>query len=119
MYLKEYNLLATPMASGWNRLGSAWKWDSVSNQWQLIAGNLAQPEDYKRVNEIIGVLPIDKTVLLIIRHEPLPFLVRAGEDFLSDEVVAASNPESSGISRIGESFLADTWTVTQDAGYIC
>jgi hypothetical protein len=74
--------------------GSAWKWDSASNQWQLIAGNLAQPEDYKRVNEIIGVLPIDKTVLLIIRHEPLPFLVRAGEDFPSDEVVVASNPAS-------------------------
>ena len=99
--------------------GSAWKWDSASNQWQLIAGNLAQPEDYKRVNEIIGVLPIDRTVLLIIRHEPLPFLVRAGEDFPSDEVVVASNPASSGIRRIGEPFLADTWTVTQDAGYIC
>lgn len=99
--------------------GSAWRWDSASNQWQLIAGNLAQPEDYKRVNEIIGVLPINKTVLLIIRHEPLPFLVRVGEDFLSDEVVAASSPTSSGISRVGEPFLSDAWTVTQDAGYIC
>ena len=99
--------------------GSAWKWDSTSNQWQLIAGNLAQPEDYKRVNEIIGVLPIGKTVLLIIRHEPSPFLVRPGEDFFSDEVVAASSPMSPGISRVGEPFLSDTWTVTQDAGYIC
>jgi hypothetical protein len=99
--------------------GSAWKWDSTSSQWQLIAGNLPQTEDYKRVNEIIGVLPIDKTVLLIIRHEPLSFLVHAGQNFLSDEVVIASNPASSEISRDGEPFLADTWAVTQDAGYIC
>lgn len=99
--------------------GSAWKWDEASNQWQLIAGNLPPREDYKRVNEIIGVLPIGKDVLLIIRHEPLPFLVRAGEEFNSDEVVAASNPTSSGIGRVGEPFLADAWTVTLDAGYIC
>lgn len=99
--------------------GGAWKWDSTSNRWLLIAGNLAQPEDYKRVNEIIGVLPVGNTVLLIIRHEPLPFLVRPGEEFLSDEVVAASSPTSLGISRVGEPFLSDAWTVTQDAGYIC
>lgn len=99
--------------------GSAWKWDSASNQWRLIAGNLAQSEDYERVNEILGVLPVGKTVLLIIRHEPLPFLVREGEDFLSDEVVTVSSPTSPGISRVGSPFLSDGWTVTRDAGYIC
>lgn len=99
--------------------GSAWKWNSDSNQWDQISEVLAQPDDYSRVNEIIGVLPVGKQVLLIIRHQPLPFLVKAGQRFNSDELTMAADPTSAAIGRDGEPFLANAWTATKDAGYIC
>jgi hypothetical protein len=99
--------------------GSAWKWSETSNQWQQIAGNLPQLNGDKGINEIIGVLPIGQTALLILRHEPLAFLVRPDQDFISDEVATTSDPAPTEIMRDGKPFLADTWAVTQDTGYIC
>jgi hypothetical protein len=99
--------------------GSAWKWNSNSGKWDQISQAPAQPDDYNRVNEIIGVLPVGKHVLLITRHQPLPFLVKAGEEFNSDELISAADPTSAAIARDGEPFLADTWTAAADTGYIC
>lgn len=42
-----------------------------------------------------------------------------GEDFLSDEVAVGSTPTPTEIRRDGKPFLADSWTATHDAGYIC
>jgi hypothetical protein len=103
------------LASG----GTAWKWDSGDLRWLQIAGNLPQPDDYSRVNDLVGVLPIGQTALLIVRHQPLAFTLRAGEDFLSDELVNPVEPTATPIARDGKAFLADSWAVTEDAGYIC
>ena len=97
--------------------GSAWKWSPELAKWQIISNDLAQPKDFHTVNEIYGVFPIGPTAFLIIRHQPLSFLVHPDEDFASDEIVEANS--SRVIRRDDEPFLADTWAVTQDAGYIC
>jgi hypothetical protein len=99
--------------------GTAWKWDSGTLKWLEIAGNLPQPNDYNRVNELIGVLPIGQTTLLIVRHQPFAFTLHAGEDFLSDELVSPVDPTSTPVAREGKAFLAETWTATEDASYIC
>jgi hypothetical protein len=103
------------LASG----GTAWKWDSGALQWLQITGNLPQPDDYSRVNDLVGVLPIGQTALLIVRHQPLAFTLRAGQDFLSDELVSPVEPTATAIARDGKAFLADSWAATEDAGYIC
>jgi hypothetical protein len=103
------------LASG----GTAWKWDSGALQWLQIAGNLPRPDDYSRVNDLVGVLPIGQTALLIVRHEPLPFILNAGEDFLSDELVSPAESTVTPIARDGKAFLAESWAATEDAGYIC
>jgi hypothetical protein len=46
-------------------------------------------------------------------------MVKAGENFLSDELVNPADPASTPVPRDGNAFLADTWTATEDAGYIC
>lgn len=97
--------------------GTAWRWDSSALRWQPIT--LAQPADYSSVADVIGVLPIGETALLIVRHELLPFLPRKNEDFSSDELVGSGNPAAAPLPRDGGAFLADTWTVSEDAGYIC
>jgi hypothetical protein len=103
------------LASG----GTAWKWDAGALKWLQIAGNLPQPDDYHRVNDLLGVLPIGQTALLIVRHQPLSFILSAGEDFLSDELVSAVEPTATPVARDGKAFLADSWAATEEAGYIC
>ena len=102
------------LASG----GTAWKWGSSTQEWMQIAGNLPRPDDYSRVNDLLGVLPIGQTALLIVRHQPFAFTLSAGEDFLSDELVSSVEPTNS-IARDGKAFLADSWAAAEDAGYIC
>jgi hypothetical protein len=99
--------------------GTAWKWDSGALKWLQIAGNLPRPDDYSRVNEVLGILPIGGTALLIVRHQPFPFPLSAGEDFLSDELVSPVELTATPIARDGKAFLADSWAATEDAGYIC
>jgi hypothetical protein len=103
------------LASG----GTAWKWDAGALKWLQIAGNLPQPDDYHRVNDLLGVLPIGQTALLIVRHQPLSFILSAGEDFLSDELVSPVEPTATPVARDGKAFLADSWAATEEAGYIC
>jgi hypothetical protein len=101
--------------------GTAWRWDSASLKWRQIAAsaNLPPPPGYDSVNEVIGVLPIGQTALLIVRHEPMAFLVHGDSGFRSDEAFRAAEPISSAVVRDGAPFLADTWAVSEDAGYIC
>jgi hypothetical protein len=98
--------------------GSAWKWNPESARWQIISHDLAPPKDFHTVNEIVGVLPVGPKAFLIIRHQPLSFLVHPDEDFAPDEIVEAA--DSSKVLRgDGEPFLADTWAAARDAAYIC
>jgi hypothetical protein len=71
------------------------------------------------MGELIGVLPIGEHALLIVRHQLLPFLLSKDEDFLSDELVGSGDPAATPLARNGKPFLADAWTVSGDAGYIC
>jgi hypothetical protein len=97
--------------------GTAWRWDGGALEWRQIA--LPHPLDHTNTGEVIGVLPIGEHALLIVRHQLLPFLLRKDEDFLSDELVASGDPAATPLARNGKLFLADTWTVSGDAGYIC
>jgi hypothetical protein len=97
--------------------GTAWRWDGGALEWRQIP--LPHPSDHTNAGEVIGVLPIGEHALLIVRHQLLPFLLRKDEDFLSDELVASGDPAATPLARNGKLFLADTWTVSGDAGYIC
>ena len=101
--------------------GTAWKWDSGALKWLEIVESTPQSndKDYRGVNDVIGVLPIGQTPLLIVRHQTLAFMVKAGEDFFSDELVNPTDPTLTPVPRDGKAFLADTWTATEDASYIC
>ena len=61
--------------------GSAWRWDNASNGWQNMVVKEAAPA------EAVGVLPIGQIPMLIVRHEPLSFLVHKGQIFASDQIV--------------------------------
>jgi hypothetical protein len=97
--------------------GTAWRWDGGALEWRQIP--LPHPSDHTNTGEVIGVLPIGEHALLIVRHQLLPFLLRKDEDFLSDELVGSSDPTATPLARDGKPFLADGWTVSGDAGYIC
>jgi hypothetical protein len=97
--------------------GTALRWDGGALEWRQIS--LPHPSDHSNMGDVIGVLPIGEHALLIVRHQLLPFLLRKDEDFLSDELVGSGDPAATPLARNGNPFLADTWTVSGDAGYIC
>jgi hypothetical protein len=99
--------------------GMAWRWESAASEWRQIP--FTDPSDHTHPAEVIGVLPIGEHAIGIVRHEMLPFLQRKDEDFdfLSDELVGSDGGTAATIARDGKPFLADTWTVSGDAGYIC
>jgi hypothetical protein len=97
--------------------GTAWRWDEGSMEWRQVP--LPHSSDYSKTGEVIGVLPIREQAFLIVRHQLLPFLVSKNEDFLSDEVAGSGDPTATPFARDGKPFLADTWTVSGDEGYIC
>ena len=99
--------------------GTVWKWDSSASTWQQTTVSFMQPRDWHKASDIIGVLPTGLTALLIVRHQPLAFLVDKGTDFLSDELVNPVEPMASPIVQVGKPFLADTWAASEDAGYVC
>jgi hypothetical protein len=96
--------------------GTAWRWDDAVLKWRQIP--LPNPSNYSDTGDVIGVLPIGEDALLIVRHQLLPFLLRNNEDFSSDELVRSGDPAAP-LPRDGKAFLADAWTVSGDAGYIC
>jgi hypothetical protein len=97
--------------------GTAWKWDGGALEWRQIP--FTDPSYLTSTAAVIGVLPIGERAFLIVRHELLPFLLRKDEDFQSDELVGSDDTTATEISRDGKPFLADTWTVSGEAGYIC
>lgn len=97
--------------------GTAWRWDGGALEWRQIP--LPHPSDHTNTGEVIGVLPIGEHALVIVRHQLLPFLLHKDEDFLSDDLVGSDDSTATPIPRDGKPFLADTWTVSGDAGYIC
>lgn len=97
--------------------GTAWSWDGGAAEWRQIP--FTDPTDQTHTAEVIGVLPIGEHAFVIIRHELLPFLLRKDEDFQSDEVVGPDGATATRVARDGKPFLADTWTASGDAGYIC
>jgi hypothetical protein len=97
--------------------GTAWKWSGGALEWRQIP--VPYPSDYTNTAEVIGVLPIGEHISLIVRRELLPFLLRKDGDFLSDELVGSDDPVAKPLARDGKPFLADTWTVSGDEGYIC
>src|SRR5208282_5569970 len=97
--------------------GTPWRWDEGSLEWRQIP--FPHSSDYSNAGEVIGVLPIGEHGFLIVRHQLLPFLLSKNEDFLSDELVGSGDPTTAPLARDGKPFLADTWTVSGNEGYIC
>jgi hypothetical protein len=97
--------------------GSAWRWDGGALEWRQIS--FTDPSDHTHPAQVIGVLPIGDSAFGIVRHELLPFLSRKDEDFQSDEIVGSDDATAAPIARDGKPFLADTWTVSGDARFIC
>ncbi len=97
--------------------GSTWRWNEGALEWRQVS--LPHPSDSSNAGDVIGVLPIGQLELLLVRHQLLPFLLRKDEDFLSDELVGSGDTAATPLERDGKPFLADTWTVSGDAGYIC
>jgi len=97
--------------------GSAWRWNHGALEWRQVS--LPHPSDSTNAGDVIGVLPIGERELLLVRHQLLPFLLRKDEEFLSDELVSSGDSTATPLARDGKSFLADNWTVSADAGYIC
>lgn len=96
--------------------GTTWRWNGGSAEWEQIP--LPDLLDFSTTAEIVGVLPISEDPLLIVRKQMLAFLTHE-DDFVSDEVVNSGNPTGTQLPRDGKPFLADSWTVSADAGYIC
>jgi hypothetical protein len=101
------------MAAG----GSVWRWDSSRKSWN------AEPQpgstDSQDTGDVIGVLPVAGKTLLIMRHEPLSFLVKQNQDFKSDTVVVDDGGWRAIRNDGKASFLAEKWVVAGDSGYIC
>jgi len=97
---------------------SAWKWDTAEKHWKLenMPGLVMTAE---RSDDLIGVLPIGGQLLLILRHEPLAFLVKPDEDFQSDTAMIKASNWHDIPSRQPLRFFADQWVVAGDSGYIC
>jgi hypothetical protein len=94
------------LASG----GGAWRWERAQEIWiPESAGNSIDAS-------VIGVLPIGDALFFLVRHELLPALVKPGQDFASDSVLADGSPIQ---STLGGGFLADTWASAGDAAYVC
>jgi hypothetical protein len=96
--------------------GTVWRWNQSSRRWLQITTVPSQGQG--KVSKIVGVLPIGETPLLIVRHEPLPFHPRS-YGFVSDEIVLPPDPSSDALPYTGKAWLADTWAITEGAGYIC
>ena len=97
--------------------GTAWKWDGAAVEWRQIP--FTDSSYLTSTAAVIGVLPTGERAFLIVRHELLPFLLRKDDDFRSDELVSSDDATATPIARDGKPFLADTWTVSGEAGYIC
>ncbi len=97
--------------------GAAWRWDATIQKWRQIP--LPDPSNDSDAGEVIGVLPIGETALMIVRHQMLPFLLRKNEEFSSDELVRSGDSGGAPLPRDGNAFLADAWTASGDAGFIC
>ncbi|MGA1985269.1 MAG: hypothetical protein ABSG72_03280 [Candidatus Sulfotelmatobacter sp.] len=96
--------------------GGVWRWGAKTRSC------MAEPEPplMSADDGVLGALPVQGGMAYIVRHELLPFLVRPGEPFKSDTItlVNGSGPHELGVKE-GTSFLAETWTVANDSGYIC
>jgi hypothetical protein len=96
--------------------GGVWRWDSTENRWT----NQPMPTlDSPYADAIIGVLPVGSTLLFIVRHESLSFLVKDGEDFTSDTIVTGDGGWHTIANDSGLKFFAENWVVADQSGYVC
>lgn len=65
--------------------GSAWQWRHDSASW-ASEPSPSRVFEVERMDEVIGVLPVDGKVMFLMRHESLDFLISESEDFKSDTV---------------------------------
>lgn len=97
---------------------SAWKWDNGARHWNMEnMPGLAMTAD--RSDDLIGVLPVGGQLLLILRHEPLAFLVKPDEEFQSDSVMIKGGDWHDIPTRQPLRFFAEQWVVAGDSGYVC
>jgi len=97
--------------------GEVWKWSAANRSWTTekvpIRSSLEQEEA-----EVVGALPLDGKLVLIMRHEILPFLTSRNATSKSDSLVFFDGDWHD--VPLGDiTFLADNWAVSRSTGYIC
>jgi hypothetical protein len=94
--------------------GTVWRWNAAEDKWDI------EPEPPSSgMDKIIGVLPIGDRLLFIERRYSLDSLIPEGPDFESDTIVYDEGAWHTIPNDRDSRFIADTWAVTNDAGYIC
>jgi hypothetical protein len=96
--------------------GGVWRWDSTENHWSAVPLPTLDPPN---ADAIIGVLPVGSKLLFVVRHQVLSFLVKDGEDFKSDTIVANEGGWHTVASDGGLKFFADDWVAADESGYVC
>ncbi len=98
--------------------GSAWQWRPDTGSW---TAEVAPPNilTLERMDETIGVLPVESKALFLVRHESLDFTFAQDEKFKSDTVKILDGDWRDLPAPDGLRFFAETLTVAGDAGYIC
>lgn len=88
----------------------AWRWDSRAGVW----------EEARRPQEggLAGVVPLPGKMLVIMRHEVLPYLVKRGEDFNSDTVHYYDGGWKEVPNNTGKGFLAERVISVKEAAYV-
>lgn len=88
----------------------AWRWNSQAAFWQEVQ---APQEGY-----LARVVPLPSKVLIIMRHDPLPSLVRRGDEFKSDTVHYYEDRWKEVPNNTGKSFFAEHVVIVRDTAYI-
>lgn len=88
----------------------AWRWDGQADLWQELQ---APPEGY-----LARVAPVSTKVLVVMRHDPLPSLVRKGEEFKSDTIHYYEGGWKEVPNNTGKSFFAQQVIIVGDVAYI-
>jgi hypothetical protein len=90
--------------------GHAWRWDSRGSVWEPVR----VPPD----GSLARIVPLPNTMLLVMRHASLDFLVKKGQDFKSDTVHYYQDSWKEVPNKTGKSFFAKQVVVIKDVGYI-
>lgn len=89
--------------------GHAWRWIAKNAAWEPVP----MPQD----STLVRVLPLKDKMLLIMRHELLPFLVR-DEHFKSDTIHNDEGRFNEVPNKTGKNFFAEQVAIIGDLAYV-